>query len=82
MIEGLQRKGRTVWVLRMPLAALEQERLSKKLLALHLAPTTEVYVKCTKEGELTLHGGSLFRISDSQGFIGCNVTSSTPRRFC
>lgn len=57
MIEGLQRKGRTVWVLRMPLAALEQERLSKKLLALRLAPSTEVYVKCTKEGELTLHGG-------------------------
>ena len=41
----------------MPLAALEQERLSKKLLALRLAPSTEVYVKCTKEGELTLHGG-------------------------
>lgn len=57
MIEGLQRKGRIVWVLRMPLAALGQERLSKKLLALHLAPSTEVYVKCTKDGELTLHGG-------------------------
>lgn len=57
LIELLERKGRRVPVLRMKLGMLEPERLSSKLLALYLPPHTEVYVKCTQKGELTLHGG-------------------------